>query len=147
MEINHKFYSEYKETNDFTFGPYNKLVDVTQYEEHIIPNLEYITAILNKDPNTRQAVIIVSEGINTKTNMNSCLLSLQFQLAKEQNNDGLTLFVTANYRSLCEKYGQPNDMIMLNYVATLIKNQLHYNIADVAITVNVGNYHKREEEF
>jgi hypothetical protein len=161
MKINHKYYVNYEEVNNFEFKAFNKLVNVTQYEEHIIPEIPRIISLLNNDIDTRQAVIIVSEGIGTKTNMNSCLLSLQFQIAEEVKrnvwfengiqsisfNKELTLFMTSNYRSQCSRYGQPNDEMMLKFIATLIKKELKHKIKNVEILCNVGNYHRREENW
>lgn len=137
MRINHKYYVPFEPVIDFKFTKYNELVDCTPYEQHIIPDIPRVISLLMHDRNTRQAIIIVSEGIGTKTNMNSCLISIQWQVVDR------TLVCTANYRSQCSVNGRPHDELMIKYLTTIIKDE--FQIDDVLIECNVANYHKRTD--
>lgn len=151
MKINYKYNVPFEPVFDFAFAKYNELVDCTPYEQHIIPEIPRVISLLKQDKNTRQAIIVVSEGIRTNDNMNSCLISVQWQIVDK------TLVCTANYRSQCQIFGQPNDEKMLKYLTTLVKGEspdkdskLRYYhcygyIDDVLIEVNVANYHRRED--
>lgn len=139
-KINYHYKVRYKPVSEFEFKSFNKLVDVTTYEEPILSQFDNLIDKLLEDFSTRQAVILVNSGIK---NHNSCLLSLQFQLV-----DGVFILI-ANYRSQCELYGRPNDIIMLRYLATKLLEKLRDDLWPkkpyVRIFVNVGNYHRRTD--
>lgn len=125
--INHHYTIPYAEVDTFDWN--TKPIDITTYEERIVPKLPRIVRVLNKEYNNRQAVIVV----NGEENFMSCLLTLQFQ--KIDN----ILYLIANYRSQCEVNGRPNDSIMLQFLATKVMKEVGLN--HFIIEVNVGNYH------
>lgn len=132
MIINHHYDIEFVPQKEFIFNSYNKLIDVTSYKNIIADQIEDVAQIIRDHNATRQAVIMINQGI---IKHNSCLLSLQFQI---HNNE---LFMIANYRSQCEVNGRPNDTIMLRYIATKMISMLKLKELKVSIHVNVGNYH------
>lgn len=134
--INHQFKVKYiKPTKMFEWKDKNSIVGYESYKSRIIPKLNDIAIELYYKTHSRQAVVIVNEELNHM----SCLLSLQFQVSQN------TLYLTANYRSMCEKWGLPNDKEFLCYIAYLMIQTSTFrsitNISDINIHVNVGNYH------
>jgi len=134
--LNHTFKIPYKKpTTPFLFTKKNSIVGYESYEDRIVSKISDIGMKLYMDPHSRQAVIIVNE----ESAHMSCLLSIQFQLYKD------TLYVNANYRSMCSKYGRPYDEKLICWVTLLLKNthvmRTIIKPVNVEISFNVGNYH------
>jgi thymidylate synthase len=110
---------------DFQMGP-------VRYEgyEVLATNISWIIESLNKDPNTRQAILT----LNTKDYM-SCLISIQWLI------DETTLYCITNFRSQHREWGRPQDSQLILWLTTQIKAQLETQIDKVKIEVNVADYH------
>lgn len=138
--INHTFTVPYVQpTEIFEFRKYNSIVGYESYKERIIPKIEDIAYELHKNPKSRQAVINVNEGSNHM----SCLLNYQFQISDNK------LYVTANYRSMCAKWGMTHDIQLVNYVIFRLKLtpifRLYFKDIETIIQFNIANFHERTD--
>lgn len=128
--INHQYSVEFKETLEFKFDVKNQIVDLTKYKV-LEDQISTLATLLNENPNTRQAVIVLA----TQNDL-SCLINLQYLIV-----NGHDLYCIANYRSQHITLGEPNDTQMLNYLTSLLLKKLSHNVDKINILVNVADYH------
>lgn len=137
MTLNFIYEIPWKTGTLFSFKNPKHLIDVSGYEEVIMPQIPEIVQILKDNALSRQAIINVnSRHLN---NFNSCLLYIQFQQTFSQNDK--ILHVTANYRSQCRVSGRPQDEEMLLYITDNVQRLLGRDFSNIYITVIVNNYH------
>lgn len=131
--INFSYNVTYHTVNDFEFDKKNEIVDLTNYQKLTIEVLRLVD-VLNKTPDSRQAVTILANNENP-----SCLISLQYLIHNK------TLCCVASYRSQHARFGYPHDIRMLRYLTTLFIENSKNKFANVDITVNVADFHDYDE--
>lgn len=129
MKLNYHYKIRFKKVYEFEFKRYNAIVDLTEYKDRIMPQLQSVCNKLYRDNSNRRAIIIV----DTNPKDRSCLTYIQFQIYKNK------LIVIANFRSQCKTNGRPVDSQMLRFISTIVMREL--NLEKYKIFVNVGNYH------
>lgn len=132
MKINHTYKIKFKPINHFKYEMYDEEIGVANYKPSVDTQLPSCINILNNDLSSRQCILSMNRG----TEFMSCLLSIQFQIYNHK------LYVTINLRSQAQQYIQ-KDSNLFKHITTQLLNGLDYEIQDVDMTVNVGNFHVR----
>lgn len=131
IKINHSYQLIYEPVKDFKYQMYDDVIGVVSYEPFIESQIPYVIEKLNKNKDSRQAIITV----NNPDHM-SCLISIQFQIYKNE------LIGIVSLRSQAVEYTY-SDGMLFNYVTTRVLKGLKSDFTNrVKIFVNVGNYHR-----
>lgn len=136
MIINHSYKLPYKEVKYFKYEMYDvkEGIGVVAYEPYVRVQIPIIIKELNRDKNTRRAVLVM----NRNTDFMSCLMNMQYQY---YYND---LIVTVNLRSQAEEFVEKDNWLW-NYITTKVIKGLDIKPEYVETLVNVGNFHSRTE--
>jgi thymidylate synthase len=126
--FNHHYEIDFEEVLNFDWNFQMGPVSYKGYET-LDSGLPAIIESLNRDPNTRQAILT----LNNKSYM-SCLINIQWLVHES------TLYCITNFRSQHKEWGRPQDSKLILFLTTQVKAQLE-NIDKVQIEVNVADYH------
>lgn len=130
--FNYQYSIDFYEVQEFDWNYVNGPVRYEGYEFLEI-NLPLIIEALNKDSNTRQAILTLNS-----INYMSCLISIQWLI------DDKTLYCITNFRSQHKELGRPQDTQLILWLTTQLKSKLTSYIENIQIEVNVGDYHTNE---
>jgi len=130
-KINYHYVMPFKFVNHYDFIKYNDIVDETCYRLRVLPLLPTMIDILQKNPGSRNALIMTNDNLN-----HACLLSVQFLVVNKR------VITIANFRSECAINGRPHDTEMLQYFSSIMMKGLR--LKRYKIYVNVNHYHENK---
>ena len=137
--INHHYSIPFIAPQNFKYTVYDGPIGVLSYQEPIERQLPLVINLLNTHPDTRQAVIV----INSFPELNSCMISMQFQIVEKVIQKGIIgnqLYTIVNFRSQRECY-KAKDSELICYVVNKVLEGLKKRIYNVTVDINVGNAH------